>query len=72
MKLLFSSIFTLLAIVVMAQKPGNFNGMEMNMGNLYRLSNAETRSISPENFTAVTLSVVEGCSKLFSFGFIFN
>lgn len=23
----------------------------MNMGNLYRLSNAKTRSISPENFT---------------------
>lgn len=29
----------------------NFNGLDMNMGNLYRLSNAETRSISPENFT---------------------
>jgi hypothetical protein len=28
-----------------------FNGLNMNMGNLYRLSNAETRSISPENFT---------------------
>ena len=28
-----------------------FNGMEMNMGNLYRLSNAQSRSISPENFT---------------------
>ena len=28
-----------------------FNGLEMNMGNLYRLSNAQTRSISPENFT---------------------
>ncbi len=28
-----------------------FNGLEMNMGNLYRLSNARTRSISPENFT---------------------
>ena len=30
---------------------GSFNGLEMNMGNLHRLSNAETRSISPENFT---------------------
>jgi hypothetical protein len=30
---------------------GTFNGMEMNMGNLYRLSNAQSRSISPENFT---------------------
>ncbi len=28
-----------------------FNGLGMNMGNLSRLSNAKTRSISPENFT---------------------
>jgi hypothetical protein len=28
-----------------------FNGLDMNMGNIYRLSNAQTRSISPENFT---------------------
>ena len=28
-----------------------FNGLNMNMGNLARLSQAETRSISPENFT---------------------
>ncbi|MCK9413748.1 MAG: DUF2961 domain-containing protein [Prolixibacteraceae bacterium] len=28
-----------------------FNGLDMNMGNLYRMSNAKTRSISPENFT---------------------
>lgn len=28
-----------------------FTGLDMNMGNLYRLSNAQTRSISPENFT---------------------
>jgi len=27
-----------------------FNGLGMNLGNLSRLSNAETRSISPENF----------------------
>ena len=33
-----------------AQKQ-SFNGLDMTMGNLYRLSNAETRSISPENFT---------------------
>ena len=30
---------------------GKFNGLDMNMGNLYRLSDAKTRSISPENFT---------------------
>lgn len=29
----------------------DFNGLNMNMGNLYRLSDAKTRSISPENFT---------------------
>ena len=28
-----------------------FNGLETDMGNLFRLSNAQTRSISPENFT---------------------
>lgn len=39
----------LLALQVNAQS--GFNGIDVNMGNLYRLSNAETRSISPENFT---------------------
>lgn len=29
----------------------NFNGLDMNLGNLSRLSDAKTRSISPENFT---------------------
>jgi len=29
----------------------SFNGLGMHMGNLARLSNAQTRSISPENFT---------------------
>ncbi len=28
-----------------------FNGLNVNLGNLYRLSDAKTRSISPENFT---------------------
>ncbi|MDR2231653.1 MAG: DUF2961 domain-containing protein [Tannerella sp.] len=28
-----------------------YNGLNSNMGNLYQLSNAKTRSISPENFT---------------------
>ncbi len=31
-------------------EPGRFNGLNMNLGNLSRLSNAQTRSISPENF----------------------
>ena len=29
----------------------NFNGLGLNLGNLSRLSSAQTRSISPENFT---------------------
>ena len=29
----------------------NFNGLNMHLGNLSRLSNAQTRSISAENFT---------------------
>src|SRR5229473_5937842 len=28
-----------------------FDGLGLNLGNLYRTSNAKTRSISPENFT---------------------
>jgi len=40
------------AIVCMAQAQNDrFNGLDMNLGNLYRLSDAKTRSISPENFT---------------------
>jgi hypothetical protein len=34
-----------------AQQPLKFNGLDMNMGNLSRLSDAKTLSISPENFT---------------------
>ena len=39
----------LIGVAAFAQ-PG-FNGLDVNMGNLYRLSNAKSRSISPENFT---------------------
>ena len=28
-----------------------FNGLEMNLGNLFRVSNAKSRSVSPENYT---------------------
>ncbi len=43
------AIFCLIPWLSFSQ--GTFNGLDMNMGNLYRLSNAQTRSISPENFT---------------------
>jgi len=40
----------LLPLTAMAQT-NTFNGLGTNLGNLARLSRAETRSISPENFT---------------------
>jgi hypothetical protein len=33
-----------------AQQPSKFNGIETNLGNIFRLSDAKTRSISPENY----------------------
>ena len=45
--LLFAICFY--AVTLFSQS--KFNGLEMNMGNLYRMSDAKTRSISPENFT---------------------
>jgi hypothetical protein len=36
---------------VQAQKPGAFDGLNMNLGNLSRLSDAKSRSIGPENPT---------------------
>ncbi|MBE7542001.1 MAG: DUF2961 domain-containing protein [Bryobacteraceae bacterium] len=38
-------------VILFAQAPSPFNGLETGLHNLHRLSNAETRSISPENFT---------------------
>lgn len=52
MKNLFTAL--LLVIIVtpaIAQRTGSFNGLDMNLGNLYRTSDAKTRSISPENLT---------------------
>lgn len=40
-----------LMIPIALTAQNKFNGLDMNMGNLYRLSDAKTRSISPENFT---------------------
>lgn len=41
----------LLSAQSIAQKTDRFNGLDMNLGNLYRISDAKTRSISPENLT---------------------
>ena len=48
----FTIIFTpilILALTSVSQE--KFNGIDVNLGNLYRLSDAKSRSISPENFT---------------------
>jgi hypothetical protein len=43
---------TFLALTGTAQQRSpSFDGLDMNLGNLSRLSDAKTRSISPENFT---------------------
>ena len=47
--LLILTIVLFLPFLLTAQN--KFNGLDMNMGNLYKLSDAKTRSISPENFT---------------------
>ena len=41
-------IAVLFLLQVFAQKP--YNGLAPNLGNIYQLSNAKSRSISPENF----------------------
>lgn len=48
----FQLLFVLAVFVAMqGNSQSKFNWLDMNMDNLYRLSDAKTRSISPENFT---------------------
>jgi hypothetical protein len=46
--LIITGIASLLALSAWAQ---TFNGLNVNLNNLYEMSDARTRSISPENFT---------------------
>ena len=48
---LFLSLILMFAMNGYGQTKESFNGLQTHMGNLYRLSDAKTRSISPENFT---------------------
>ena len=48
MRLFILTAFLFLSHLVQAQK---FDGLNMNMSNLSRLSDAKTRSLSPENYT---------------------
>jgi hypothetical protein len=49
--ILLSLILLFITLISFGQKDEKFNGLNMNLGNLYRLSDAKTRSISPENPT---------------------
>ena len=51
MKRFYIFICAVLMTFMAQAQTEKFNGLDMNMGNLYRLSDAKTRSISPENFT---------------------
>ena len=51
MKRNLTLIFLFLLMPFILEGQSKFNGLDMNMGNLYRLSDAKSRSISPENFT---------------------
>lgn len=44
-------MLSLAAIIMVAQSASAFDGLNMNMGTLSLLSDAKTRSISPENFS---------------------
>jgi hypothetical protein len=50
-KLTLSLACFLLIFKCFGQQNEKFNGLDMNLGTLSRLSDAKTRSISPENFT---------------------
>ncbi|MEX2335687.1 MAG: glycoside hydrolase family 172 protein [Fulvivirga sp.] len=50
-KLLLGVAGFFISIAAFSQTPGTFNGLNMSLGNIYRTSDAQTRSISPENFT---------------------
>jgi hypothetical protein len=49
-KLIYFLICFFLSTNLFAQT-GDYNGIDANMSNIFRLSDAKTRSISPENFT---------------------
>lgn len=47
----FLTICLLVIVASSVSAQQKFNGLEVGLGNLYRTSDAKTRSISPENFT---------------------
>jgi hypothetical protein len=51
MKRLTSVLLITFFLPFILSAQNKFNGLDMNLGNLYRVSDAKTRSISPENFS---------------------
>ncbi len=51
MRIAALAIAVAFAVVTLPAQSQPFDGLDTGLHNLYRLSNAETRSISPENFT---------------------
>jgi hypothetical protein len=51
MQKIFTTIFMILLVAAAVAQQTAYNGVDANLGNIFRLSNAKTRSISPENFT---------------------
>src|SRR5258706_553583 len=49
-KVYFILVCLIMAGRSFAQQPSKFNGIDANLGNIFRLSDAKTRSISPENY----------------------
>ena len=52
-----AAMFATVGVQIHAQQ-STFNGLNMNLGNLSRLSHAQTRSISAENFTSAIGTVM--------------
>ena len=50
-KKIFTCLVFAFFILQHASAQSDFNGIESNMSNIFRMSDAKTRSISPENFT---------------------
>ena len=50
-KATYTLLIILITIIVTNAQQSRFDGLDMNLSNLSRLSDAKTRSISPENFT---------------------
>lgn len=51
MKKIISALLFIILLSGCKKEPEKFNGLDLNMGNLYLMSDANSRSISPENLT---------------------